>query len=594
VAVTASAQRSSPHVADRGDLLPPPALGWHVARRRLAHSFATRPTVVTARHFTENPDDDAATVIDHGWQLEGFPRIPLEPIAWEQAARAHRSWGFRLHTWSFLDPVVREYLDTGAQDLLAWCVRVAGSWVRAHQAGNEPGDDGGAMAWYDMALSLRAPRLAWLLRTALTSGESLPDGQVEVLYQAVLAHQRALGRAAAYNGRNNHGFYTAVGQMVLAREMRPLPGMARLHAQGRARLADIAGRQFLPDGGHAEHSPGYHQMLLRDFRLAQDLGLVTDPAVRRRLERARSVLDWMVQPDGHLVQFGDTADLATDARPDRSDRGDVEAVAFPESGYAFARAGRRRDGEMYLAQTAAFHSRAHKHADDGAVVWHDRGHEWLVDGGRFGYAELLPADSPLRARGFYYGTPERQYVESSTAHTTVTCDRQDHERRARTPYGSGIVDAQVRDGHVRLRSAVDHGHWTHRRSVVALPGRWLLLLDQVDSSDTGGHVFQTWLNLPGDAGVVREADRLRVARTDPEAVLWIQSWGEGDHLIRPVRGETGPPLRGWRSVQDRQLVPAWSTGYESGPTGHHLFRVLLHHGDHPAAGVPEHPFDTER
>jgi hypothetical protein len=35
--------------------------------------------------------------------------------------------------------------------------------------------------------------------------------------------------------------------------------------------------QFSADGGHREHSPGYHHMVLTSFRAAIATGLITDP-----------------------------------------------------------------------------------------------------------------------------------------------------------------------------------------------------------------------------------------------------------------------------------------------------------------------------
>src|SRR5699024_2072857 len=99
---------------------------------------------------------------------------------------------------------------------------------------------------------------------------------------------------------------------------------------------------------------------------------------------AAHVLGWMVQPDGTLVQFGDSPEtLIVDADADSIDpatayvlsggqRGtspSEELAVFHDGGYAFVRspqpsAQHRLEEGSYLAFSAAFHSRAHKHADD--------------------------------------------------------------------------------------------------------------------------------------------------------------------------------------------------------------------------------------
>src|SRR5262249_49565488 len=152
-----------------------------------------------------------------------------------------------------------------------------------------------------------------------------------------------------------------------------------------------------------------------------------------------------------------------------------------EAGYAFVRSPQpRATGDFgqagHLILAAGFHSRTHKHADDLAVIWSDRGHEILIDSGRYGYVDLLPEDSPLRQDGSFYGAPQRRYAESTRAHNTVEADGTDHLRRGRLPFGSAIVDAEERDGFFRLRAKVDHGTWSHERTVIYRPGRWLSIV----------------------------------------------------------------------------------------------------------------------
>src|SRR5699024_7670644 len=96
----------------------------------------------------------------------------------------------------------------------------------------------------------------------------------------------------------------------------------------------------------------------------------------------------------------------------------AEMKVFSDGGYAFVRSPRPQSpGDIgksgYLALSAAFHSRAHKHADDLNLVWYDKGQQILTDSGRYGYGELLPPDSPLRKEGFYYASAERQYFEGT-------------------------------------------------------------------------------------------------------------------------------------------------------------------------------------
>jgi hypothetical protein len=268
---------------------------------------------------------------------------------------------------------------------------------------------------------------------------------------------------------------------------------------------------------------------------------------------------------------------------------------LPESGYGIVRypqPGGTDDHEAagYLLLAAGFHSRTHKHADDLTVTWFDRGREILIDAGRYGYVDLLPADSPLRRQGYFYGAPERQYVESTRAHNTVEADGSDHLRRDRDPYGSAILDAEERDGHFRLRAEVDHQSWHHHRDIIFRPGHWLYIVDTVAARDDAGHDFRAWWNFPEELPPCPADEGGAVIELPGSSErLWVTDLGGAD-LITPVSAGRDP-LRGWRSRFDTQFTPAWSTGFEVGGVRGYEFRTMFRFGDEPPAGAPAHPFE---
>ena len=105
----------------------------------------------------------------------------------------------------------------------------------------------------------------------------------------------------------------------------------------------------------------------------------------------------------------------------------------------------------------------------------------------------------------------------------------------------------------------------------------------------GEHAFRSWLNLPADVEPTLVDDStLAVDLGDDREQLWVEELSSAT-LIPPVRGQTSP-LRGWRSRQDLEFEPAWSTGAEVARTSAHTFRTLLHFGGSPRRAAPEHPF----
>lgn len=525
----------------------------------------------TLNEMTQSAQD----IVTAGWIYEEFEPVPVtEHPDWAAVGEESRTWGFNLHSWPFMEPLLQEHSRTGDRYWLETSLDIALDWIGTYLAPDAPED---SMAWYDMALALRAPMLLNLLIRAARHEDLHP--QATVLLDAILRHVDELHEERAFNPNNNHGFYTAASQLHLAKHGSPLPGAGALHRDGAARLRTMADRQFAPDGAHLEHSPDYHRMLLDSFEQLVLDGLVEDEDIRERIRRAAEVLGWMVQPDGYLVQFGDTpstcmtVDGATSMDPHtqfilsdghRGEASSKELAVYRDGGYAFVRSpAPQGPGELaasgYLAFSAAFHSRAHKHADDLNIVWYDRGTEILVDSGRYGYGDLLPADSPLRKKGFYYDSPERQYVEGTRAHNTVEMDGVDQDRRIRTPYGSGIADTVQADGVFDLSARVHHADYIHRRRVVYTPGRQLLVKDAIFSQSPDSRSAVVWYNIDGSFELVERDEALVFERLVEGEPVRLEVTGPGT-LVDPVRGGQDP-LRGWRSRRDRSLEPVWSVGF---------------------------------
>lgn len=585
---TPRSAQTDTNAAITGSAGPAPAPAELVARSRdaLRERGVDIDEVLTALREAPLPDltgwftisrsrQDPQAVLETGWRFAKFEPVPVAALTdWSRYGREHRSWGFHLHAFEFMDPLLRAADESGEDRWLDEAVRIALSWVALHR---DADDDADPMVWYDMSQSLRTPRLiALTLRAARR--EDLREHTV-VLAEALAWHLDELHEDRAFNPRNNHGFYTAVSQVHAAKHLGMLPDAPHTAQEGEERLARMARSQFGPDGVHLEHSPDYHRMLLNSFELAVRDGLIEDEEIRGRIERAAEVLGWMVQPDGTMLQFGDspatpvvastaesidprTRFILTDGA--HGEPATQELAVYPDGGYAFVRSPQpSRPGELsqggYLAFSAAFHSRAHKHADDLNVVWFDRGRQILTDAGRFGYGELLGRDSPLREEGYYYAAPERQYVESTIAHNTLMLDGRNQRRHGRKPYGSGLGECLDKGGRFDLSGRVRHEDYVHRRRVVYTPGRELRLLDAVHSGADHVREGTIWLNVDGGFELESVGEEIILVAPGPDEPVRLNITGPGTP-IEPVRGQR-EPMRGWRSRVDRDLEPTWSLGF---------------------------------
>jgi len=517
----------------------------------------------------------AGAVLEDGWKFSRFDPVPIAALTdWAQYGAAHRSWGFHLHAWEFMDPLLRAADADDGDVWLRRIVRIAVDWIRIHRGADDEADP---MAWYDMSQSLRTPRLIAIALRAARHAD-LRDETV-ILAEALAWHLDELHEDRAFNPRNNHGFYTAVSQVHAGRYLSMLPDAARTAEEGEERLALMARSQFAADGVHLEHSPDYHRMLLNSFELAVQDDLIADEEIRTRIQRAAYVLGWMIQPDGTILQMGDspatqvigkvldsidphTRFLLTDGAS--GEPATEELAAFPEGGYAFVRSPQpSAPGELarsgYLAFSAAYHSRAHKHADDLNVVWYDRGQQILTDAGRFGYGALLDKDSPLRAEGYYYAAPERQYVESTMAHNTVMVDGRNQQRQGRKPYGSALTECARKGDRFDLSARVRHSDYVHRRRVIYTPGKEVRLLDAFHSRLAESREAVVWLNLDGSFELESMGEEIVLVAETESGPLRVFVSGPG-RALEPVRGQQ-EPLRGWRSRKDGSLEPTWSLGF---------------------------------
>lgn len=543
----------------------------------LRADLASLPTPpLTGWFLLSNVKQSAVDIVRHGWAFEEFERIFVtRGPNWARYGALNRSWGYNLHAWRFMQPLLKEHSASGASDWLAAALSPALDWIDTYITARPPEDP---MAWYDMSLAMRTPMLLNLLiRVARNDAHSecLP-----VLTRAMIHHLDVLNSEESFNVNSNHGFYVAIAQVHVSRLVPFFPGARKAGEAGLVRLRRIVEKQFSVDGIHLEHSPDYHRMLLGSFEAAIDDGLVDDSEILRRISRAASALGWMIKPDGHLVQFGDSPSTRMTIRGAHSSDPNTQfiissgqsgqptseqSVTYPAGGYFFVRSPPPQvAGDVpkssYLAFSAAFHSRTHKHADDLNLVWSDLGCEILVDSGRFGYGELLPADSPLRKSGFYYSSRERQYVESTVAHNTLSIDNLDQQRWRRKPFGSGIVNTKEHLGVFEAIGRVVYGDYVHRRRVVFRPGKQLVLRDAVYSKKSGPRIGRLWFNISDSFCVVEEASSLVFVNSAFQRPVRLDVSGPGD-LISPVRGQQ-EPMRGWRSRTDRCLEPIWSFGFE--------------------------------
>lgn len=521
-----------------------------------------------------------------GWTRRGYPAILLETgsIPWALSGQQERSWNFYIHSWDMLDALLKTYSENQQTRYLEPALKVALDW-QDYVNGND--EDQSPFVWYDMAVGLRAYRLAYLF-DASESARLLSDQQKAQLWAVLEQHQDYLENDDNVVFHNNHGFYQAAGQLAMGRRFADRSeSMRRALDQGKSRLLRMLETQFASDGTHREHSPDYHRMVYDTLRGVLDAGLVTDLKIIAFAEKIEEALSWFVLPNQRLANFGDSDYRLVSASSDGAQKKwktdamryvctggalgqppEKSLAVFPQGGYFVVRAPVGRDKtdlrhHGYLAQQAAFHSRTHKHADTLSFIWHEHGQDILVDSGRYGYLGRTEHGSELWKDGHWYSDPGRIYCESTRAHNVLEFDGANYPRKGIRPFGSVIGrHLEHESGVFMLETEARHFKgMRHARVLFYLPGQWLIVFDWFKDNTAKKHDVRQWFHLSPDLSVTSDGEGYRVQVEGCDAPLRCQSCLSGPSRMEVTRGEHDPVMQGWWSGKERELVPAAAFGY---------------------------------
>jgi hypothetical protein len=417
-----------------------------------------------------------------------------------------------------------------------------------------------------------------------------------------MLHAAALADDQRFAAHSNHGFYFAAGQLAMAHRFPGLSCMRDAEEQALSRLHRLMDIQFTPEGVHREHSPDYHRMVLDTFRGLLESGLFPASEFKQLSDRIQEALSWFVLPNGSLAMFGDSPHRQmTRDESSAFDNKSLQFVlsggrlgkppgepirAFPASGYVVIRSGWPSGpddfaGWSYLAQTCAFHSRVHKHADDLSFVWYDRGHELLTDAGRYGYLEPTSPGSALWKEGYWYADPNRVYVESTRAHNTVEIDGRSFPRRRVTPYGSALKKWGEWAGIYFTVSGVRHMESIqHSRVLLFRPEEWLIVYDFLRDDNGKPHQFAQHFHFAPELEIVPGNHTLSLDLPEKAGRLHMTSLLDAE-AMEPMKAQEEPELSGWISREDGEMIPCWTAGYLALDVTQYAFVTLFSFSELP-------------
>jgi Heparinase II/III-like protein len=485
------------------------------------------------------------------YAFRGMEFTVADTVAWfdPKYSRSELVW---LQAWDHLEPIFAALELSASAELVACVDRTIVSWARNfpvsevfHPSGeiNRVGESAAAFAGHAYAVSGRLYRLAYYFD--LISRRDGDAAELERIWELILLHALHLNEDENISLQHNHAFMQSVALIAAASRFRTVGieerslqagmGLEDIYWAARRRLGLVCMMHIAPDGAYKEHSTNYQ---LRVSGLLSVLGdeLASDPEIRATVSSMSVVNGWMIDPNGRAVNFGDS-DLEKPVGPWRAAPQKGTAL-FADGGYWFVRQQTPR-GASYLAQTCAFHSRFHKQADSGSIVWHDRSSDILIDAGRYGYLGRTETGSALQKDGFWYSDPKRIYCESTRAHNTLEINGGNHRRHRQAALGGTITSSTERDGVFASRCVIPNaGAGQHQRIVAAKPGEWLAVVDTCRFGN-GPHDVRQWFHIHPDWAAEAETDRLVMRNSDEVLSAFAPVASTG---FSPVcRGETHAP-----------------------------------------------------
>jgi hypothetical protein len=517
------------------------------------------------QHVTvSNPAAAVEKLLDEGWSIRGYPPLSMTaPIDWAADPYDDSNWRYQLNAMYPLAPVFQLLAQQYDPALHAFARSVFLDWI----AFNLDRDTDHPFRWNDMATGVRASYLAQLLWYEQTYGG---EPYLTELTHAAYRHLQELSDPSKL-AHSNHALLQLVGIASLCEVLDASECSGPLR-YARERYEELFFRQFDVEGMHREHSPEYHLLALKTFDRIEASGLLTLSAKAQKiLALARYNLQFLMHPDGGFAEIGDTqaassrgaASLSEEARwlitsGREGERAYFGVRVFPDSGYGFARLMGEEGWQSYLLLFAGHHSRVHKHQDSGTFEWSDRGRRIVVDSGKWGYD----------------ATKERKYVLSSRAHNTIESDGVSYSV-GDVPEAPAILDGWTSEhllgiaAWITLPGRVFDG--TFHRALVAWPGEWLVVDDELTQWPGGSHT--QWFHFPPEAEVVRTAIGFDVLFPGIPARLSVFSL---DPAVEPVavKGQRRPRLLGWYSPSYHRLVPSWQVGFRGAGWRTHFSTVL--------------------
>ena len=455
------------------------------------------------------------------------------PLDWTANPFNEGNWQFQLHAWRMMDPIIAAYFEDRDSRRLEAAFKFIEDWNAFHVEQEKEAQ----YSWYDMAVGIRALRLAFFMDAVRSGVFEADQARVTILENLSSSHIEFL-KDWKNLGNGNHGLFQAAGLALLCECAPHLPESEGGIERAQAIFDHVMADQFTSQGVHTENSPGYHFFAINVTKKIPVLKRLNSEAWFREAE---NVSPWLTLPDRSLVPVGDTEGSEKGMETDPSavaslaDGRTFAVGPYNQSGYGIVRSlPSAGSGQSMLFVQGMAHNLIHKHADDLSFILYEFDMPIFVEAGKYGYKS----------------DKWRKYAQSAAAHNTIGLAKKHFNGLAIETGGSHIGptkligDAFVTWGAYRRPKLFDH-----ERIFRYVPGISLDIEDSV-ANRTNDRIVSS-LHLHPSLAPQMNGSGFTVDLPNGKTMV-VSFLGEGD--LTAHRGEDDPVL-GWYSASYLRMEP---------------------------------------
>lgn len=486
-----------------------------------------------------------------------FETVSLEGKDWGADPLNSRTWQYLYHSLSHVNHLICAYSVSGDLKYLQKAKDIALGWLNENPRYGAPS----SFSWYDAGTSCGAIVMCRLWSYYKDSPIYSEEEGVK-LVRGILLHGYILAQDSFYRALSNHGLIQDISLLMVAKSFPNFRDSWLWERLSLDRLEKDVLATVSEDGGHLEHSVGYHlditELLLKFKKFARDNNIKLPAKLLDRIDKMDDVSFAFIKPNKTLATIGDTDELLFNSAPypyltsrisevyDTNDFVKQFAMAredtiLPDTGYAIFQhkvseesGGADPNKQFYLFFTGARHSRTHKQFDDLSFLLYAYGKDVLVDPGRYLYQ---------------YDDPRRIYITSFAAHNTVCYSGEDKlSRYVSIRKVASDANMSVIEG---LRRSADGS--SHTRRLIFIKPFLVLIFDKLKASTP--RTWHQFFHFAPDAVTRITGDSLTVSDSNNGDYLKISQLYSANYDLKVVKG-CEAPLQGWISRQFGEFVAA--------------------------------------